>query len=160
MHKVDKKMDNRIWNKILHYCAYRERSENEILKKLKEWGIKEKKMQNEYLQSLKESGIVSDRKYIEAFVRGKIRMNKWGPQKIIFELNKKGFKNQEIEKNIKLFEAEIKENCLNILRSDKFKKLLSDETNEVKIKRYLYGKGYSPEMIINCLQEIKQEHEY
>jgi regulatory protein len=152
-------MDNRIWNKILNYCAYRERSENEILRKLYEWGIKEKKLQYEYLKNLIENGIVSDRKYIEAYVRGKIRMNKWGPQKLIFELSKKGFKIQEIERNIKLFEAEIHENCLHILRSGKFKKLLSDETNEVKIKRYLYGKGYPPEMITKCLEEIKQNHE-
>lgn len=143
----------------MNYCAYRERSENEILKKLYEWGIKEKKLQDDYLKTLKENGLVSDRKYIEAFVRGKIRMNKWGPQKIVFELSKKGFKNQEIEKYIKLFEEEIHENCLHILRSGKFKKLLFDETNEVKIKRYLYAKGYSPEMITKCLEEIKQKHE-
>lgn len=152
-------MDNRIWSKILNYCAYRERSENEILKKLHEWGIKEKKLQDEYLKTLKDNGIVSDRKYIEAFVRGKIRINQWGPQKIIYELSKKGFKNQEIEETIKLFESDIQENCLNILRSDKFKKRLSDEANEVKIKRYLYGKGYPPEMIIKCLEEIHQQHE-
>jgi regulatory protein len=152
-------MDNRIWNKILNYCAYRERSENEILKKLYEWGIKEKKIQYEYLKTLKENGLVSDSKYIEAFVRGKIRINKWGPQKIVFELSKKGFKNQEIEKKIKLFESEIHENCLKILQSDRFKKQLYHETNEIKIKRYLYAKGYPPEMITKCLEEIKQKHE-
>lgn len=143
----------------MNYCAYRERSENEILKKLYEWGIKEKKIQYEYLKTLKENGLVSDSKYIEAFVRGKIRINKWGPQKIVFELSKKGFKNQEIEKKIKLFESEIHENCLKILQSDRFKKQLYHETNEIKIKRYLYAKGYPPEMITKCLEEIKQKHE-
>ncbi|NLW21900.1 MAG: hypothetical protein GXY88_01375 [Tissierellia bacterium] len=84
-------------NYALSYLSYRSRSKKEIVDKLKEKGFEDWIIQN-CLDYLEGYGYVNDREFAKAFMRDKINMNKYGPQRIRYELYKKGISKEIIDK--------------------------------------------------------------
>lgn len=74
--------------KLMHFCAYRDRSQREVENKLDEMRMipvaKEK-----IIISLMQENFLNEERFARSFVRGKFRIKKWGRIKIKQELKKR-----------------------------------------------------------------------
>ncbi|SDS25873.1 regulatory protein RecX [Gramella sp. MAR_2010_147] len=141
--------------KLMHYCAYRDRSQKEVEDKLTQMKmIPEAK--EKIIISLMQENFLNEERFARSFVRGKFRIKKWGRIKIIQELKKKDISSPII----KLGLSEIKEldyqNTLYELAEKKAEKIL--EANSFKKKKilvdHLLRKGYESSLVFNCVNEI------
>lgn len=141
--------------KLMHYCAYRDRSQKEVESKLNEMRmIPEAK--EKIIISLMQENFLNEERFARSFVRGKFRIKKWGRIKITQELKKKEISSpiiklglseiNELDYRQTLYElAEKKEEKLNEPNSFKRKKKLAD---------HLLRKGYESALVFDCVNEI------
>ncbi|GAA4312369.1 regulatory protein RecX [Pontixanthobacter gangjinensis] len=141
--------------KLMHFCAYRDRSQKEVEDKLDSMRmIPEAK--EKIIITLMQEGFLNEERFARSFVRGKYRMKKWGRIKITQELKKR----QISSPIIKLGLSEIKENdYLSTLYQLAEKKAeMISETNTFKKKKkladHLIRKGYEPSMVFDCVNDI------
>lgn len=141
--------------KLMHYCAYRDRSQKEVEDKLDDLRmIPEAK--EKIIISLMQENFLNEERFARSFVRGKFRIKKWGRIKITQELKKK-----EISAPIiKLGLSEIKESdyrkTLYELAEKKVEKIT--EPNAYKKKKkladHLLRRGYESTLVFDCVNEI------
>lgn len=141
--------------KLMHFCAYRDRSQKEVEDKLNELRmIPEAK--EKIIISLMQENFLNEERFARSFVRGKFRIKKWGRIKITQELKKR-----EISAPIiKLGLTEIKESeyraTLYELAEKKVKTI--SEPNAFKKKKkladHLLRKGYESQFVFDCVNDI------
>ncbi len=141
--------------KLMHYCAYRDRSQKEVEDKLDEMRmIPEAK--EKIIISLMHENFLNEERFARSFVRGKFRIKKWGRIKITQELKKKEISSPII----KLGLSEIKEadylKTLYELAEKKEEKIT--EPNSYKKKKkladHLLRKGYESPLVFDCVNEL------
>lgn len=141
--------------KLMHFCAYRDRSQKEVEDKLNEMRmIPEAK--EKIIISLMQENFLNEERFARSFVRGKFRIKKWGRIKITQELKRRGISNPII----KLGLSEIKESdyrkSLYELAEKKEEKI--SEPNLFKKKRkladHLLRKGYETQLVFDCVNDI------
>ncbi len=132
-----------VLKKIYRYCGYQERSQYDVEKKLKELSITEELIEAVILHLRKEN-FVNDERYAKLFARGKFYNNRWGRNKILYELRKKGIPDLFIEEGLnEISDSECEEMLFQLLRK---KNISLREKDKVKRRYKLYtfaaGKGY------------------
>ncbi|MCH4822168.1 RecX family transcriptional regulator [Gramella lutea] len=141
--------------KLMHFCAYRDRSQKEVEDKLNEMRmIPEAK--EKIIISLMQENFLNEERFARSFVRGKFRMKKWGRKKIVMELKKRDISSPII----KLGLSEIKETdyrkTLYELAEKKADKI--SEPNLFKKKKkladHLLRKGYESQLVFDCVNDI------
>lgn len=143
----------RALEKAKRYCSFQERCILDVENRFRAWNVK-KEDWDSIVDKLIEQDFLNEKRYIEAYVRGKFLMKKWGKIKIKAELNQKRIYGKEIDETI---ENEIEENeyvkaIKNLIV--KKKNLLNerDKSKEKeKIYRYLLSKGYEQELIFKFI---------
>ena len=134
-------------DKAMQYCSRREYCRKEIFEKAVSWGCTQEKA-NELVDFLVEHKFVDERRYTEAFVKDKLRFNKWGRIKISYMLH-----SQKIDRNLIMSVlSEIDETEYNnILTHELQKKRKSLRGNEYEIKaklfRFASSRGFEPDNI-------------
>ena len=141
-------------------CAQAEHCEQEMRDKMKRWEIDEM-AQNRIIQRLVEERYVDNERYARAFVKDKIRYNKWGRRKVQQALWMKRIDN-DIQQRI-LDEIDDKE-YLDVLRpllKQKRKSIKADSDYELnqKLVRFALGRGFTFDIIRQCIQ-VDEELEY
>ena len=133
-------------------CANAEHCQYEMLEKMKRWELSEE-AQARVMARLIEERYVDDRRYARAFVKDKIRYNKWGRRKV-----QQGLWMKRIDKEIQdevLNEIDEKEylNVLKPLLKQKRKSIKANSDYELnqKLVRFAYGRGFTFEIIRQCL---------
>lgn len=141
------------------YCSKAERCEYDIRKKLSSFEI-DSEITNKIIQRLKKEGFLNESRFCESFIKDKARFNKWGKNKITFELRKKQISEETIQ------------SCFESLGldqefTDTLSKLLSVKSSSIKAKdkyerriklsRFALSKGYSYDEIQNCLNKLLGE---
>ena len=141
--------------KLMHFCAYRDRSQKEVEDKLDSLRmIPEAK--EKIIIKLMDDGFLNEERFARSFVRGKFRIKKWGRIKITQELKKRGISSPII----KLGLSEINEmDYLKSLYEIAEKKLERiDEPNAFKKKGkladHLLRKGYETSLVFNCVNDL------
>ena len=134
-------------------CAQAEHCEQEMRDKMKRWEIDEM-AQNRIIQRLVEERYVDNERYARAFVKDKIRYNKWGRRKVQQALWMKRIDN-DIQQRI-LDEIDDKE-YLDVLRpllKQKRKSIKVDSDYELnqKLVRFALGRGFTFDIIRQCIQ--------
>lgn len=139
--------------KLERFCAKQERCTEDVIKKMTSLKIPSTQHQI-LLKSLKESGFLNEERFIESFVNGKLRQNKWGKQKIKHALIQKKIQQPKIDDALQKID---KEEYMAILKSLYEKKLnsLTSEKNEFlkkqKAMHYLSSKGFYTTEIMELL---------
>ena len=141
-------------------CAQAEHCEQEMRDKMKRWEIDEM-AQNRIIQRLVEERYVDNERYARAFVKDKIRYNKWGRRKVQQALWMKRIDN-DIQQRV-LDEIDDKE-YLDVLRSllkQKRKSIKADSDYELnqKLVRFALGRGFTFDIIRQCIQ-VDEELDY
>ena len=141
-------------------CAQAEHCQQEMRDKLKRWDIDES-VQERIIQRLVNERYIDDERYARAFVKDKIRYNKWGRRKV-----QQGLWQKHIDADIQqrvLDEIDEKE-YLDILRpllKQKRKNIraASDYELNQKLARFALSRGFTFDIIRQCL-DVDDESEY
>ena len=133
-------------------CANAEHCQYEMLEKMKRWELSDE-AQARVMAQLIEERYVDDRRYARAFVKDKIRYNKWGRRKV-----QQGLWMKRIDKEIQdevLDDIDEKEylDVLKPLLKQKRKSIKANSDYELnqKLVRFAYGRGFTFEIIRQCL---------
>ena len=141
-------------------CAQAEHCQREMREKMRRWELDET-VQNRVLDRLVRERFVDDERYARAFVKDKIRYNKWGRRKVQQALWQKGI-DSEIQRKV-LDEIDEKE-YLDILRTllrQKRKSIKAQNDYELnqKLLRFALGRGYTFDIIRQCI-DVDEEPDY
>ena len=142
--------DNKILNKIQHYCAYQERCVYEVKLKLLEYNLTQNKI-NDIIKLLKNDNFINEERFALAYVQGKFRIKKWGKNKIIAGLKQKKISDTIIQNIIKNIDDDEYIKTLKHLINNRIKdkKDLHDKIFLNKTINYLRTKGYEYHLIID-----------
>jgi len=133
-------------------CAQAEHCQQEMIDKMRRWELDET-VQNRIVQRLVKERYVDDERYARAFVKDKIRYNKWGRRKVQQALWQKRI-DADIQQRV-LDEIDEKE-YLDVLRpllkqKRKTIRAASDYERDQKLARFALGRGFTFDLIRQCL---------
>ena len=74
--------------KAERYCANEEQCKTSVRKKLCDWGVSVD-LSNKIVNKLVEQGFIDERRYARAYCASKLRHQKWGRLKVIYQLRSK-----------------------------------------------------------------------
>jgi regulatory protein len=141
-------------------CAQAEHCQQEMRDKMKRWEIDET-VQNRIIARLVKERYIDDERYARAFVKDKIRYNKWGRRKVQQALWQKRI-DDDIQRRV-LDEIEEKE-YLDVLRpllkqKRKTIKAQSDYELNQKLMRFALSRGFTFDIIRQCI-DVEEEPEF
>ena len=133
-------------------CAQAEHCEQEMRDKMKRWELDET-VQNRVINRLTEERYIDNERYARAFVKDKIRYNKWGRRKVQQALWMKRI-DTDIQQQV-LDEIDEKE-YLDVLRpllKQKRKSIKAGNDYELnqKLVRFALSRGFTFDIIRQCL---------
>ena len=133
-------------------CAQAEHCQQEMRDKMRRWELDET-VQNRIVARLVKERYVDDERYARAFVKDKIRYNKWGRRKVQQALWQKHI-DTDIQQRV-LDEIDEKE-YLDVLRpllKQKRKSIKAESDYELnqKLVRFALGRGFGFDIIRQCL---------
>ena len=144
-------------------CAQAEHCQHEMLEKMRKWELPES-VQARVMARLVKERYVDDERYARAFVKDKIRYNKWGRRKVQQALW------------LKHIDSAIQQMVLDEVDDDEYLKVLkpllkqksksikaeSDYERNQKLVRFALGRGFTFDIIRQCLdvedmEEMEEE---
>ncbi len=142
--------------KLEHYCAYQERCTKDVVSKLKDWNIKDSQI-DLIVKKLKEENFLNEERFAKAYARGKFRANKWGRQKIAFELHLKNIPGVLIQAGLREIDDKEYQDVLTRMIVKKKQEIKPEKNLNVreKIITFVNNKGYEMNMILDILNELK-----
>ena len=145
-----------ILQKIRNYCSYQERCISEVEQKLKDLAVQRKKITG-IINQLQKEGYLDEERFARAFAGGKFRLNKWGKNKIEFEMKIRGIPELMIQEGMAEIDEDEYLQTLKELMIHKYNEIKSDKNVNIreKILNFAYGKGYEMEFILRFLKEMK-----
>ena len=133
-------------------CANAEHCQHEMLEKMRKWELTEA-VQARVMARLVKERYVDDERYARAFVKDKIRYNKWGRRKV-----KQALWLKRIDDNIQrtVLDEISDEEYLKVLKpllkqKTKSIKAESDYERNQKLVRFALGRGFTFDIIRQCL---------
>lgn len=147
--------DNKIYEKLARFCAYRERCLSEVITKLKLLKAEEDDF-NAYTERLKLENFLNEERFVKAFVVAYSR-KKWGKTKIRSTLLQKRVEPSLIKKYLDEVVEEDYLEQIKTLALKKLKGIKADTKQEVKTKllRFLLSKGYEMGKALAVMKELK-----
>lgn len=141
-------------------CAQAEHCQQEMRDKMKRWTVDET-VQNRIIARLVKERYIDDERYARAFVKDKIRYNKWGRRKVQQALWLKRI-DADIQQKV-LDEIDEKE-YLDVLRpllkqKRKTIKAQSDYELNQKLMRFALSRGFTFDIIRQCI-DVEEEPEF
>ena len=126
------------------YCSRAERCSWDIRRKMDEWEIPTEQ-QNRIILQLQKEKFIDEERYCKAFVNDKSQYNRWGINKIRFELQKKQLPESFIREALKNLDPEENRERLRLLIEQKKKSVKGKNEWEIrqKLLRFAAGKGFS-----------------
>jgi regulatory protein len=145
-----------ILQKIRHFCSYQERYIHEVEEKLKDWTV-QRQMIPGIINILQKEGFLNEERFVKAFSGGKFRLNKWGRQKIAFELKLRGIPEAKITVGLtEINESEYRKTLKDLILR-KHSEITSEKnlTARSKIVNFVAGKGYEMNLILEIMNELQ-----
>ena len=89
MTEKEKQAHSFILSRAQNYCSYQERCINDVHTKLREWNVKSE-VAERIIKQLVDDDFINEERFARNFAGSKFRIKKWGKNKIIYELKRKG----------------------------------------------------------------------
>ncbi|GAA3944223.1 regulatory protein RecX [Hymenobacter algoricola] len=146
--------------KIAAFCAYQERNQKEVESKLREYGLNEDEA-GEIIIRLSREKLLDEERFAQAFVRGKVRIKKWGRRRITQELKQKGISDYCIKVGMKEIDGdEYYQNLVDVLeKRDRVEKERNQRLRRQKLTMFMTVKGYENDLIRMALDDLGKEPE-
>ena len=156
---MKQKTENDAYLTLAALCAQSEHCQHEMLEKMRRWEMSEEE-QARVMQRLVCERYVDDERYARAFVKDKVRYNKWGRRKVEQALWQKHI-DEDIRRRV-LDEVDDDE-YLDVLRpllkqKRRSTKASSDYELNQKLMRFALGRGFTFDIIRQCL-DVEEEPE-
>lgn len=143
-------------NKIEAWCAYRDRCHSEVYEKLKGFGLDDEDT-NALIAHLIEYDFLNEQRFADSFVSGRVRIKKWGKNKIIAHLKQKNIPKVCIESALKTINEEEYLHHLESLAQKKWEASKGTPfEKKVKTQRYLISKGYEYDLVYETLDALEK----
>lgn len=146
------KTENDAYLTLAALCAQAEHCQYEMLEKMRRWELSEEAQARVMAKLIKER-YVDDERYAHAFVKDKIRYNKWGRRKVEQALWQKRI-DDDIRKRV-LDEVDDDEylSILKPLLKQKRKSIKAQNDYELnqKLMRFALGRGFTFDIIRQCI---------
>lgn len=144
--------------KIEKYCSYQERSQWQVRKKLMDYGLTAVDADTMLVDLIRDN-FINEERFTRAFVFGKFKTKGWGKKKIQQGLLAVGVNPKLIQKTLLELPLEDYSDKLEIIAQKKWKLIKGNTTFErqVKLQRFLLGRGYDLEEVIEVTKQIANE---
>ena len=142
--------------RIASYCSKAERCEYDVRKKLIAWELDSDTI-GRIISYLKKENFLNEERFCQSFIRDKVRFNKWGKNKIIFELKKKHISESFVDVSFRALaiDDEFEEPLMKILESKmRSVKASNDYEKRMKLMRFAAGRGYPADLVRKCLDQL------
>jgi regulatory protein len=143
---------------LAQLCARSEHCQWELLEKMRRWEMSEE-AQARVMQRLVSERYVDDERYARAFVRDKVRYNKWGRRKV-----EQGLWLKHIDEDIRerVLDEVDDDEYLSVLRlllrqKRRSTRAASDYELNQKLVRFALGRGFTYDIIRQCLDISNEE---
>lgn len=146
--------------RLADYCARGEHSSGELLERLAHWEIPEDARMR-IMKQLAEQCYFDDERYARAYIKDKLRYQKWGRRKIEQGLWSKHISDDIRQRTLDEVDDEEYVAILHPLLQQKRRTIraASDYERNGKLIQYALGRGYTMDIIRQCLQ-IEDEDQY
>ena len=133
-------------------CARSEHCQWEMLEKMRRWELDDA-AQSRVMARLVKERYVDDERYARAFVKDKVRYNKWGRRKVEQALWQKRIDDDIRERVLDEVDEEEYLNVLRPLLKQKRKSIKAGNDYELKQKlvRFALGRGFTYDIIRQCI---------
>ena len=137
---------------LAQLCARSEHCQHEMLEKMRKWGMADE-AQARVMQRLVSERYIDDERYARAFVRDKIRYNKWGRRKVEQALWMKRIDDDIRERVLGEIDADEYISVLRPLLKQKRRstKAQSDYELNQKLVRFALSRGFTFDIIRQCM---------
>lgn len=142
-------------NRIAGYCSKAERCESDICKKLISWELTDDAIKR-ILDQLKKERYLDNERFCRSFINDKLKFNKWGKAKIIFELKKRQIPEYIYNPILEELSGDVFEEQLMYILSVKIKSIKGKNDYEKKSKliRFALGRGFSMDLAVRCVNKL------
>lgn len=149
--------ENKALNYALNRLSYRQRSEKELRMSMKRKDYDEDNIDNA-IEFCKEYGYINDFKFAESFVKDKINLNKYGPERIKYDLMLKGV-SRDIINEVLVIDRDDQLEMARKLADKKKSSYKGDDQRSVyrKMSAFLQRKGFSYDIISRVVREVIEE---
>jgi regulatory protein len=147
-----KKTENDAFLTLAALCAQAEHCQWEMLEKMRRWKLPEEE-QARIMQRLIDGRYVDDERFARAFVKDKVRYNKWGRRKVEQALWQKHIAEDIRQRTLDEIEEEDYLDVLRPLLKQKRKtiKASSDYEMNQKLARFAMSRGFTYDIISQCI---------
>ena len=133
-------------DKVRKYCSFQDRCIQEVRYKMRQLKMSTREAES-LLKELLEEKFVDEDRFVESFIRGKININRWGKQKIRFELQMRGIDTQLISEKMSEIDEETYQSNIDYLVRNWYHD--NPTGDRVKLLKFMYSKGYQPHELNN-----------
>lgn len=141
--------------KAEHFCAYQERSQQQVRDKLYDYGLHAEDVE-EIISELITENFINEERFARAFIGGKFRSKKWGKRKILQQLYPHNLSKYCIQKGMEEIEEDDYRQTLQE-QAEKKRQQIKDRSSYIvqgKLKQYLIGRGFEPELVNAVVAEM------
>ncbi|TWR31426.1 RecX family transcriptional regulator [Mucilaginibacter pallidiroseus] len=139
--------------KAEHYCTYQDRAQQEMRDKLYEWGLWPDAVEN-IIVRLIEDNFLNEKRFADAYTRGKFNQKGWGKIKIKQGLQLKRVPPVLIKKALLTIDLDDYIATLKNILEKKARTLTDSNAikRRYKLQQYAYSRGYEPELAAEILK--------
>ncbi len=141
--------------KAQKYCAYQERCQKEVRNDLYKLGVQRDDIEG-IISDLISSNFLNEERFSRAFARGKFKNNDWGWIKIEMELKQRNISAYCIKKAKEEIDHKLYKETIVHLAKKKLKEVKgeSEYNQKGKIIRYIVGKGFESDLVIDMVEDL------
>lgn len=126
-------------DKVMKFCSYQERSRLEVRRKMAALKMPPAEAER-LLADLVEMNFVSDERFAESFIRGKMNIKRWGKVKMRIELHQRGIPDEIIRQ--KFDEIDDEQYFANLRYLVEKWSRENPQGEKIKLMKFLLSKGY------------------
>jgi regulatory protein len=143
--------------KSQNYCAYQERCQQEVRENLSGLGLDDDIVEA-VIAELVNHNFLNEERFACAYARGKFKNNDWGWIKIENELRQRKISSYCISKAKNEIDEDVYQETILHLATKKLKEFKGENPyiQKGKVSRYLAGKGFEMDFIIQVLDKLVQ----
>ena len=149
-------LESDIKRRIYSFCTYQERTINDVRKKLSGMDLPQSRI-DDLIRELVQENFINEARFVESFVSGKLRINKWGRRKIQLALKTKSLPASLIASGLeKIDKGEYSQIIAHLIATkSRMVKDVNPLVGKNKVARFLLGKGFEAELVWEQINQME-----
>jgi regulatory protein len=143
------------------YCSTAERCIQDVEKRMQTAGLSAQAGER-IVAFLKEENFIDEKRFARCFVNDKLRFNKWGRNKIAYELKQKKIPPDVCREALDSIDRDAYSATLLSILKEKKKTIHRKEDRDAfnQLFRFAAGRGFESREIVGCLRQLFEGNDY